>query len=64
MKYGILTLLILLNSVQANGKDRIKINIPSAQAEAEYIWRTIQDINFFEAHNYQVSLPQGHLIEA
>lgn len=39
------------------------INIPSAKTETEYIWRTIQDIKFFEEHNYQANLPKGYLVE-
>ena len=38
-------------------------NIPTAELESEYIWRTIQDIKFFEENNYQISLPEGQLIE-
>lgn len=44
-------------------QNSILVNIPSAQAEAEYIWRTIQDTKFFEEHHYQVSLPKGILID-
>lgn len=63
IKYNILALIILLTSCQSKSQNRILINIPSAKTEAEYIWRTIQDIKFFEEHNYQVSLPEGDLIE-
>ncbi|MBV6654664.1 MAG: hypothetical protein KI786_12945 [Mameliella sp.] len=44
-------------------KDRIQVNIPTAEEEAAYVWRTIADIQFFETHNYTISLPQGRLIE-
>lgn len=44
-------------------QDRIKVNIPTAEAEADYIWRTIQDTKFFEENNYQVALPPGMLVE-
>ncbi len=63
IKYHIVVVLAFLVSCQSNSQDRIQVNIPSAKTEAAYIWRTIQDIQFFEAHNYQVSLPKGHLIE-
>ena len=63
IKYNLLGLMISLISCQSIGQNRISINIPSAQSEAAYIWRTIQDIKFFEAQNYQVSLPKGDLIE-
>lgn len=65
MKIGntLIALLMILVSCQSKSQHRIKIKIPTAKTEAEYIWRTIQDINFFETHNYQVSLPKGYLIE-
>lgn len=63
IKYNILAVIIILTSCQSKSQNRILINIPSAKTEAEYIWRTIQDIRFFEEHNYQVSLPEGELIE-
>ncbi|NRB50010.1 MAG: hypothetical protein HRU41_20205 [Saprospiraceae bacterium] len=39
------------------------MQIPTAEQEADYIWRTIIDISFFEEYNYQLSLPRGPLIE-
>lgn len=45
-------------------QDRIQINIPTAQAEAAYVWRNIQDIAFFEEHGYDLSLPKGALIDS
>lgn len=45
------------------GQDYIDIQIPSAEEETDYVWRTIIDIAFFEQHNYQLSLPQGPMIE-
>ena len=57
--------LILSFVIMCVGKaqNHIQVNIPSADAEADYIWRTIRDIKFFEANNYQVSLPGGQLME-
>lgn len=52
-----------LFSIQTKSQQRVVINIPSVVAESEYVWRTIQDINFFEANNYDVSLPKGSLID-
>ncbi|MBX2875614.1 MAG: hypothetical protein KTR30_26085 [Saprospiraceae bacterium] len=46
-----------------SGQNFFDIQIPSAEQEAEYIWRTIIDITFFEEYNYQLSLPNGPLIE-
>lgn len=63
MKYLFFCLSISLISCQSKSQDRIKVHIPSAQEEAEYIWRTLQDIAFFEEHNYQISLPKGALIQ-
>ena len=63
IKFNLFALIILLNSCQSKSQNRIVLNIPSAKTESEYIWRTIQDIKFFEEHNYQVRLPAGDLIE-
>ncbi len=49
------------NFVGAN--QRIQVEIPSYQQEAEYVWQTIVDIDFFEQKNYSVGLPQGPLID-
>lgn len=45
-------------------QDRVQVNIPTVEAETEYVWRTIIDTQFFEDNNYQVSLPGGELIES
>ena len=45
-------------------ESRVQVHIPTAEEEAEYVWRTIRDISFFEEHNYQVSLPKGEFIES
>lgn len=45
-------------------QNNIQINIPSAVSETDYIWRTLQDIPFFEKNNYQVSLPKAPLIKS
>ena len=42
---------------------QVNVVIPTVKAETDYIWRTIIDTQFFENHNYQVSLPKGQLIE-
>lgn len=52
----------MLISCYGRSQNRVVVNIPTADSESEYIWRTIQDIKFFEEKNYQVSLPQGSLI--
>ncbi len=48
---------------QSAGAERIKIGIPSIQQEASSIWRTINDIVFFEQQGYQVNLPKADLIQ-
>ena len=45
-------------------QERIQINIPTADAESDYIWNTLQNMPFFERNNYQISLPKGALIES
>lgn len=54
---------IFFAACQSNGQNRLEVRIPSPQMEAEYIWQTLQDIEFFDSHNYQVSLPPGDLID-
>ncbi|MEE9364594.1 MAG: hypothetical protein V3U92_18495 [Cellulophaga sp.] len=63
LKISIIILTALLVSCEGKSQSRIVINIPTADTEAEYIWRTIQDIKFFEENNYQISLPKGLFIQ-
>ncbi|MEQ9300926.1 MAG: hypothetical protein RIF33_20295 [Cyclobacteriaceae bacterium] len=42
---------------------RIEVVIPTANQEADYVWRTLQDMRFFDERGYDVSLPTGNLIE-
>lgn len=44
--------------------DRIEVRIPTVSEEINYIWRTLQDIPFFEEHGYDVNLPDDPLIES
>ncbi|WP_298895585.1 hypothetical protein [uncultured Psychroserpens sp.] len=62
-KFYVLIMTILLISCEAKSQNRIQINIPTVDDETDYIWRTIQDIDFFEQNGYQVSLPKGTYIE-
>lgn len=62
-RFNLLFLTILTASCQLNGQNQISVNIPTAEEESEYIWRTIQDIDFFEKNNYQIALPEGSFIE-
>ncbi len=61
-----LTLLLLSFSFLANAQTNVssvRVNIPSVEQEASHIWRTINDIFFFEKNNYRVNLPPGTIIE-
>lgn len=63
LKVSIILIAVLLLCEGVSAQKRISINIPTAESEADYVWRTIKDINFFEKNNYQVSFPKGSLIE-
>ncbi|MEM9822341.1 MAG: hypothetical protein AAF985_14760 [Bacteroidota bacterium] len=54
---------LLLGATGIWSQNRIQINIPTVEEETQYIWRNIQDISFFEQHNYALSLPPGSLLE-
>ncbi|MCG8330999.1 MAG: hypothetical protein MI974_25120 [Chitinophagales bacterium] len=56
-------LVLIIQSFLLPVEDRIQVTVPTVEEETEYVWRTIADINFFEEHNYEISLPQGDLIE-
>lgn len=43
---------------------RIKIVQPTIQQEASSIWRTINDITFFEKQGYNIRLPKNSLIDS
>ena len=60
----VIYLLLLFSFVSPQTPTRFEVIIPSAEQEAQYVWRTLQDMPFFEQHNYQISLPQGALIES
>ncbi len=57
-------LLFLVLPACAWTQNHLSIQIPTAEQETAYIWRTLRDIAFFEQHNYQLSLPQGPLMES
>lgn len=64
IKKSVLFFVLTLIPVLVQSQDRVQINIPTLEAETEYVWRTIIDTQFFEENNYQVSLPNGKLIES
>ena len=43
---------------------RFSVHIPTIKQEATSIWRTINDIKFFEAQGYQINLPKDRLIDS
>ncbi|MEM9324708.1 MAG: hypothetical protein AAGA85_03595 [Bacteroidota bacterium] len=61
--HGIIILWAMYWGVFGQLEPRIEVVIPTAEQEAEYVWRTLQDVAFFEANAYQISLPEGPLIE-
>lgn len=55
----LLSLLLLLGS-----RDQVIVNVPTADAESQYIWRNVQDIPFFEQNGYQVAFPPVASLES
>lgn len=64
IKKSVLFFVLTLTPVFVQSQDQVHVNIPTLEEETEYIWRTIIDTQFFEENNYQVSLPDGELIES
>lgn len=58
------TLFSIALSSSAWNQAQIDIHIPTVEEETDYIWRNIQDIAFFEAHNYELTFPEGALIDS
>ncbi len=50
-------LFILFIVILFGADDKVVVNVPSAESEAQYIWRNVQDIQFFEKNGYQVAFP-------
>jgi len=50
-------LFILFIVILFGADDKVVVNVPSAESEAQYIWRNVQDIPFFEQNGYQVAFP-------
>lgn len=49
--------------LHADESSRVVVVIPSAQEEADYIWRNLNDTVFFEEFGYEVSYPLDPIIE-
>ena len=43
-------------------QSKVNAIIPSPDMEADYIWRNLQDIPFFDKNGYRIHLPKGQLI--
>lgn len=54
----------LTGKVPAQSKDvHFSVEIPSIEQEASSVWRTINEISFFEQQSYSVNLPEHKLID-
>lgn len=61
---NLLVSLVLCGMVcQGTSQNRIAVSIPTIADETASIWRTIRDIQFLESLQYEISLPEGELIE-
>lgn len=47
-----------------NSEELLIIDLPTIEQEATSIWRTINDINFFESQGYTINLPEHELIDS
>jgi len=65
LKYILIINIILSAScwAQETPSSKFSITIPTVAQEATSIWRTINDIKFFEKNGYVVNLPKDELIE-
>lgn len=62
-----LVLLFILSTScksQENLTSRIVVKTPSIEEEATSVWRTINDIEFYESQGYKVHLPKDSIIDA
>jgi len=65
MKKLVFTIAILsLLSCNSESTERIEISIPTIDQETAYVWSVIQDIKFYDEHNYDISLPSGAIIDS
>ena len=56
--------IINLNCKSQTKTSRIEIVQPTIEQEATSIWRTINDISFFEKQGYNINLPKDSLIDS
>lgn len=57
-KWGLACLALLATNTLVAQVNQIATVKPTAQAEAQYVWRTVCDMNFFDKNGYNVALPQ------
>ncbi|MEO0504711.1 MAG: hypothetical protein AAF090_01070 [Bacteroidota bacterium] len=62
----VVAFLLVFTSKVISQQNTIEIEImpPSIDQEATSVWRTINDIAFFEKQGYRVNLPKGEVIDA
>ena len=64
-KHFLLIFYLIFNAcVNLFCQNNFNIIIPTVKEETDYVWRNIQDINFFEQYNYSVNLPKGELMDS
>lgn len=56
--------LVLATCLSTKNHERISVTIPTVHQEATSIWRTINDIKFFQQQGYTVALPEDEVIDA
>jgi len=66
IKTILLTIMLLVSVLcwPREAPKKISIRIPEIEQEATSIWRTINDIDFFEKQGYNISLPKSKLIDS
>ncbi|MEL6485337.1 MAG: hypothetical protein AAFP96_10885, partial [Bacteroidota bacterium] len=56
--------LFSLKAISQQNSVKLEITPPSVELEATSVWRTINDIGFFEKQGYRINLPKGELIDS
>ncbi|MEO1486126.1 MAG: hypothetical protein AAFU57_10275 [Bacteroidota bacterium] len=56
--------LFSLKAISQQNTVKLEIMSPSVELEATSVWRTINDIEFFEKQGYRINLPKGELIDS
>ncbi len=65
MKKHLLTISILLVlSCNFVTNERVEVSIPTINQETENVWRVIQDIKFYDEDDYDITLPNGAVIDS